>query len=136
LIKLLFSEKQILIASLVFILLANTTNLTFPKTVDEKTIKDWVNTAEATESNDKKVCEDYNGEWKKVVLRLTNSNSLGSSIAPNINTDTSSSNINTAGGLVASSFSSPPTIAQGTEQDLSALEKIEKLKQQWLDLLP
>jgi hypothetical protein len=53
------------------------------------------------------------------------------------NTDTSSSSINTAGGLTASSFSSPPTIAQGTtEDDLSALEKIEKLKQQWLGLLP
>ena len=71
-----------------------------------------------------------------LLLRLTNSNSLGSSIAPNTNTDTSSSNINTAGGLVASSFSSPPTIAQGTEEDLSALEKIEKLKQQWIELLP
>src|SRR5215211_71661 len=56
--------------------------------------------------------------------------------ALDINTDTSASNINTAGSLVASSFSSPPTIAQGTEEDLSALEKIEKLKKQWLDLLP
>ena len=71
-----------------------------------------------------------------LLLRLTNSNSLGSLIAPNTNTDTSSSNINIAGGLVASSFSSPPTIAQGTEEDLSALEKIEKLKQQWIELLP
>jgi hypothetical protein len=51
------------------------------------------------------------------------------------NTGTSAFDINTAGGL-SSSFSSPPTIAQGTEEDLSALEKIEKLKQQWLDLLP
>ena len=42
-------------------------------------------------------------------------------------------NTNTAGG-VASSFSSPPTIAQGTEDDLSALEKITKLKQQWMEL--
>jgi hypothetical protein len=41
--------------------------------------------------------------------------------------------INTAGDL-APSFS-PPTIAQGTG-DSSALEKIEKLKKQWLDLLP
>ena len=31
---------------------------------------------------------------------------------------------------------SPPIIAQETEEDLSALEKIEKLKTQWLDLLP
>ena len=66
LIKLLLSGKQILIVSLVFILLGNTTNLTFPNAVDEKTIKGWVNTAEATESNDKKVCEQYNGEWKKI----------------------------------------------------------------------
>lgn len=66
LIKLLLSRKLILIASLVLILLANTTNLTFPNAVDEKTIKDWVNTAEATESNDKKVCEDYNGKWKSI----------------------------------------------------------------------
>jgi hypothetical protein len=35
---------------------------------------------------------------------------------------------------LAASFS-PPTIAQGTE-DLTALEKIEKLKKQWLELLP
>ena len=49
---------------------------------------------------------------------------------------TTAFDINTAGGLIASSFSSPPTIAQGTEEDLSALEKIEKLKQQWLELLP
>ena len=71
-----------------------------------------------------------------LLLRLMNSNSLGSSIAPNINTDTSSFDINTAGSLVTSSFSSPPTIAQETEDDLSALEKVEKLKQQWIDLLP
>jgi hypothetical protein len=30
----------------------------------------------------------------------------------------------------------PPTIAQGTSEDLSALEKITKLKKQWLGLLP
>ena len=42
--------------------------------------------------------------------------------------------INTAGGL-ASSLSSQPTIAKGTE-DLSALEKTTKLKKQWLELLP
>jgi hypothetical protein len=73
-----------------------------------------------------------------LLLRLTNSNSLDSSIASNLNTDTSAPNINTAGGLV-SSFSSSPTIAQGTEEDLSELtatEKITKLKQQWIDLLP
>ena len=55
-------------------------------------------------------------------------------------------NTNTAGGLAASnintagdptpSFSSPPTIAQETEASSSALEKVTKLKQQWLDLLP
>ena len=55
--------------------------------------------------------------------------------ASNTNTATSAFDINTAGGQ-ASSFSSPPTIAQGTEDDLSALEKITKLKQQWLELLP
>jgi hypothetical protein len=54
----------------------------------------------------------------------------------NTNTDTSAFDINTAGGL-APSFSSPPTVAQGTtEEDLSALEKTTKLKQQWLELLP
>ena len=67
----------------------------------------------------------------------------GSPIAPNINIDntdfntntaTSTFDINTAGDM-APSFSSPPTISQET-QDLSALEKITKLKQQWLDLLP
>lgn len=65
-IKLLLSGKQILIVSLVFMLFVNTTNLTFPNILSEKTIKNWVNTAEATESNDKKVCEDYNGEWKDI----------------------------------------------------------------------
>jgi len=59
-----------------------------------------------------------------------------STISLDNNTDTSSSNINTAGSLIASSFSSPPTIAEGAEEDLSALEKVAKLKQQWLDLLP
>jgi len=48
--------------------------------------------------------------------------------ASNINTDASSFDINTSGGL-ASSFSSPLTIAQeSTEDNLSALEKITKLK--------
>jgi hypothetical protein len=58
----------------------------------------------------------------------------GSLTASNINTDTSAFDINTSGGL-ASSFSSQPTITQGTE-DSSALAKVAKLKQQWLDLLP
>jgi hypothetical protein len=58
----------------------------------------------------------------------------GGLTASNTNTDTSSFNINTAGGL-ASSLSSQPPIAQGTG-DSSALEKIEKLKKQWLELLP
>jgi hypothetical protein len=57
-------------------------------------------------------------------------------LPPDINTGISAFDINTTGSLVASSFSSPPTIAQGTEEDLSALEKIEKLKQQWIELLP
>ena len=53
-----------------------------------------------------------------------------------INTDTSAFDINTAGNI-APSFSSQPTISQETEEDSSsALAKIEKLKQQWLDLLP
>ncbi len=39
-------------------------------------------------------------------------------------------------GSLAPSFSSPPTIAQESEEELSALEKITKLKQQWLGLLP
>jgi hypothetical protein len=70
-----------------------------------------------------------------LLLRLTNSNSLGSSIAPNINTYTSAFDINTGG--MTPSFS-PPTIAQGVENSagLTALEKITKLKQQWIELLP
>jgi hypothetical protein len=46
------------------------------------------------------------------------------------------SNINI--GDIAPSFSSPPTIAQGVENSagLTSLEKVEKLKQQWLELLP
>jgi hypothetical protein len=52
----------------------------------------------------------------------------------NINADTSAFDINTSGGL-ASSFSTPPTIAQETG-DLTATEKITKLKTQWLELLP
>jgi hypothetical protein len=58
---------------------------------------------------------------------------VGNDFPPN--TVTSAFDINTAGGP-ASSFSSPPTIAPGTEDDLSALEKTTKLKQQWLSLLP
>ena len=50
-IKLLFSGKEILIVSLVFILLVNATNLTFPNAVDEKTIMDWGNTVEATDDS-------------------------------------------------------------------------------------
>ena len=70
-----------------------------------------------------------------LLLRLTNSNSLGSSIAPNINTYTSAFDINTGG--MTPSFS-PPTIAQGVENSagFTALEKITKLKQQWIELLP
>jgi hypothetical protein len=44
------------------------------------------------------------------------------------------STTNTRG--LESTLSSPPIIAQGTEEDLSALEKIAKLKQQWIELLP
>ena len=47
--------------------------------------------------------------------------------------DVSVKSIKNTGGLAASF--SPPTIPQGTE-DLTALEKIEKLKKQWLELLP
>ena len=46
---LLFSGKQILIASWVFILLANTTNLTFPNATGEKEMKDF---REATEEDE------------------------------------------------------------------------------------
>jgi hypothetical protein len=71
----------------------------------------------------------------------------GGLTSSNINTDTSAFDINTAGdmatsdintGDIAPSFSSPPTIAQGVENSagLTSLEKITKLKQQWLDLLP
>ena len=55
----------------------------------------------------------------------------GGLTASNINTATSSSNINTGG--VVSSFSQP-TIAQETG-DLTAMEKITKLKTQWLNQL-
>jgi hypothetical protein len=54
---------------------------------------------------------------------MTNSNSLGSST--NINTDTSEFQ-----GTADSSITSQET------GDSSALEKITKLKQQWLELLP
>jgi hypothetical protein len=91
-------------------------------------------------------------------IRLVeNADSDGSTIALNNNIDntdfntntatTSSFDINTAEGLatsdintgdIAPSFSSPPTIAQGVENSagLTSLEKVEKLKQQWLELLP
>ena len=65
----------------------------------------------------------------------TDTNDISGGLATsNINADTSAFDINTSGGQVAS-FSSP-TIAQGTEASSSALEKVEKLKKQWLDLLP
>ena len=51
--------------------------------------------------------------------------------ALDIDTDTN----DITGGL-ATSFSSPSTIAQGTEEDSSTLEKLTKLKQQWMELLP
>jgi hypothetical protein len=47
--------------------------------------------------------------------------------------DSLTTNVKPEAGI--STFSAP-TIAQGTEEDLSALEKTTKLKQQWLDLLP
>jgi hypothetical protein len=56
--------------------------------------------------------------------QLTNSNSLGSSTAPNINTDTSE----------FQGTADSPIIAQGTG-DSSALAKIAKLKKQWVDLI-
>ena len=50
--------------------------------------------------------------------------------------DLTTSNINTAGGLTASF--SPSTIAQGigNAPEITATEKIVKLKQQWMELLP
>jgi hypothetical protein len=77
---------------------------------------------------------------------LVESADFGSTIALNNNIDntdfntntaiTSAFDINTSGGL-SPSFS-PPTIAQGVENSagLTSLEKIIKLKSQWLDLLP
>ncbi len=60
----------------------------------------------------------------------------GGLTASNMNTDTLAFDINTSGSL-ASSFSSPPTIAQETtKDDLTAMEKIIKLKQQWIELTP
>ena len=48
---------------------------------------------------------------------------------------TTAFDINTV--IQAHSFSFPPTtIAKGTEEDLSAVEKTTKLKQQWMNLLP
>ena len=78
---------------------------------------------------------------------MVESADFGSTIALNNNLDntdfntntvtTSSFDINTAGNI-APSFSSPPTISQETPDStgLTALEKVEKLKIQWLDLLP
>jgi hypothetical protein len=53
-------------------------------------------------------------------------NNAGGLAASNTNTDTSAFNIKTSGSLTASSFSSQPTIAQGTEDspELTAMEKI------------
>ena len=67
-------------------------------------------------------------------VSIKSNKNTGHLASSNINTGPSASDINTSGHL-ASSFSSKPIIAQGTE-DLSALEKIIKLKKQWLDLLP
>ena len=75
------------------------------------------------------------------MLRSTRVNcTTGLILPPSTLGSTTAFDINTAGGLVASSFSSPPTITQGTEaedsSELTATEKITKLKQQWLELLP
>lgn len=73
---------------------------------------------------------------KNYINSATDLEPAGGLTASNINSDTSLSfDINTSSGL-ASPFSSPPIIAQETEEDLSALEKVTKLKQQWLSLLP
>ena len=66
-------------------------------------------------------------------VSIKSTKNIGGLASSDINTSPSSFDINT--GHLASSFSSQPIIAQGTE-DLSALEKIEKLKKQWLELLP
>jgi hypothetical protein len=98
--------------------------------------QDSIVAAGTIEAGESQICDIEN------IYETSTAGGLASS---NINTDISAFDINTAGGLatsnintgdVASSFSSPPTIAQGTEASSSALEKTEKLKQQWLDLLP
>jgi len=78
------------------------------------------------EAGESQICDIDNIYAASTARGLTSSN---------LNTDISAFDINTAGGLT-SSFSSSPTIDQGTGDNLSALEKITKLKSQWLDLLP
>ncbi len=58
---------------------------------------------------------------------------LPQSLASSLQENSLTTNVKPEAGI--STFSAP-TIAQGTEEDLSALEKTTKLKQQWLDLLP
>ena len=72
------------------------------------------------------------------MLRSTRVNcTTGLILPPSTLGSTTAFDINTAGDLTPS-FSSPPTIAQETEDssELTAIEKIEKLKKQWLELLP
>ena len=76
LIKLLLSGKQILIASLVFILLANTTNLTFLNTIaDEKEdkadalrgmefVNDDLDDYGLKDIAIEQACKDNGGQWK------------------------------------------------------------------------
>ena len=56
--------------SLVFILLVNTTNLTFPNAVDEKTIKDWRNTIQVSslheEAESKQSDYDIKNFWREL----------------------------------------------------------------------
>ena len=46
------------------------------------------------------------------------------------------SNINTAGGLTHSFCTLPTTVQGTTEEDMTATEKITKLKKQWIELTP
>ena len=76
-IKLLLSGKQILIVTLVFILLVNTTNLTFPKSIADAK-EDWANEIRGmkfvNDDNDEnglkdiaieQECKDNGGQWKE-----------------------------------------------------------------------
>ena len=75
LIKLLFSGKQMLILSLVFLLVVYSKNFAVPPAVGEKITKDWGNTVEATDDSYtikhiKKRLDEHWKEQKKDITKL------------------------------------------------------------------